>query len=139
MASLTFNNIKQGVLDGTTALTTGNFYAVLVTTAPTDPTTATRASITEAAGGNYAPVALTGFSIGASGNTRYWTFTAPSFANLTTDNAATVKGMVICQRAGGSPASTDKPLIYDEFTSVYTPNGTTPPITTPANGYFVLS
>ena len=120
MPSLVFNSTDLGLLDRTLDLTTGTFYAHLVTTIPV-ATNQTVADLVLAAGGSYQPVTLAGRSIGTDGTGARLTFSDPTWTALWCAAATTIKGMVICRQAGGSPASTDKVISYLERTTAFTP------------------
>lgn len=127
-SGIIFTQVLLGLLNRSFDLSSGTFYAHLVTTAPTDPTLTQVAQLTLASGGNYTPVLLQNLSFGASGNTALWRADDPEWTNLTTNLAATIKGLVVAKRTGGSFATTDpivcyKPISPSQFPTGYTPNG----------------
>lgn len=143
MPSLVFRQIKRGLLDRTQDITSGIIYVHLVTTAPTDATFTTVSQLTLATGGNYTfKQVLAGGDSRTFTNTAagcYWTFTSPVWTSLTTNNAATVKGMVTAKQAGGSPATSDAIWLYNELNSAYTPNGANFTVQIAANGVLELT
>jgi len=102
---------RQNCKDALEAWVSGKtLYAELVTTFPTDPTTAsTRADLTLATGGSYTHQVLSGVTSTATndGNGAYLDCTDPTWTGLYCGSATTIKGMVILVREGGSPASGD--------------------------------
>ncbi|MBD1864173.1 MULTISPECIES: hypothetical protein [Trichocoleus] len=125
---LVFTQTLLGLLNRALNLTSGTFYAHLVTTAPTAPAFTAVSQLTLATGGNYAPVLLSGLGFGTNGNAALWQATNPTWSNLTTDNAATIKGAAICRQLGATPAPTDalicyKPLNSTQFPTGYVTNG----------------
>ena len=129
-SGIIFAQVLLGLLNRSFDLSSGTFYAHLLTTAPSDPALTQVAQLTLAAGGNYAPVLLTNPAFLTSGNTAIWRSDDPVWPGLTTNLAATIKGFVVAKRAGGSFATTDpivcyKPISPTQFPSGYTPNGAT--------------
>ncbi|MFQ3636168.1 MAG: hypothetical protein SNJ57_10080 [Cyanobacteriota bacterium] len=127
-SGIIFTQVLLGLLNRSFDLSSGTFYTHLVTTAPTDPTLTQVAQLTLATGGNYGPILLQNLSFGTSGNTALWRADDPEWPNLTTNLAATIKGLVVAKRIGSSPASTDpivcyKPISPSQFPTGYTPNG----------------
>lgn len=127
-SGIIFTQVLLGLLNRSFDLSSGTFYAHLVTAAPTDPTLTQVAQLALAAGGNYAPIPLQNLSFGASGNTALWRADDPEWIGLTTNLAATIKGLVVAKRIGGSFATTDpiicyKPISPSQFPTGYTPNG----------------
>lgn len=138
MASLVFSSTFLNLMNRTLDISSGTFYAHLVTTAPIQSNT-TVANLTLAAGGNYALQTLTGSNIAADGTGARLTYTNPTWTGLTTNGAATIKGMVVCKQVGGSPATTDPIVTYVELSSAYTPNGADFTIQIPTTGVLKLS
>lgn len=120
MASLVFSSTDLRLINA--YWTASTWYAHLVTAVPVLANT-TVANLTLATGGNYAPQVLTGLTTAADGTGAKVTFSNPTWVGLTTDNSATIKGMVICKRAGGSPATSDLVESYLELSSAYTTGG----------------
>ena len=120
MSSLVFSSAKLNVKNRTLDLTSGNFYIHLVTVIPI-VTNTTVADLVLAAGGNYAAQTATGVGIAADGTGVKVTLGNPAWVGLTTNNAATIKGIVLVKQIGDSPASTDPLIAYGELTSAYTP------------------
>lgn len=136
MASLVFSSTDLRLINA--YWTGGTWYAHLVTAVPTQANT-TVANLTLATGGNYAPQTLTGLTTGADGTGAKVTFSNPIWTGLTTDNTATVKGMVICKRAGASPATSDLVETYVELSAAYTPNGADFTIQIPTTGILKIA
>lgn len=132
---LIFNATKIGLLDRSVNLTSGVFYAHLVTTAPTNPALTTVSQLTLAAGGNYAPYifpSLPSFSvIGSSGIASFGNL---GWNSLNTNNAGNIQGFVVCRRIGASPANTDPLLMYNDLPNAFPPSGATLIINMPATG-----
>lgn len=114
MASLGFSSTSLGILNRSLDLTTGTFYGHLVTTTPAKANS-TVADLTLATGGNYAAQALSGRAVSTDGTGAKLSFSNPTWTGLTTNNAATVKGMVVCRQTGGSPASSDPVVSFVEL------------------------
>lgn len=108
MANFIFNWAAAALADATLDLSTGNYYAHLVTTVPS-LSHATVADLVLPAIGGYSPTTLTGLS----NNTTRWTFDSFSFPKYAFVSAPT--GVVICRRAGANPASTDGIICYSDF------------------------
>lgn len=120
MASLVFSTAKVNVKNRTLDLTSGVFYVHLVTTIPL-VSNSTVADLILVAGGNYTPQVVSGVGVAADGTGVKITLTNPVWTGLTTDNAATIKGLVLVKRVGASPNSTDPIIVYGELSSPYTP------------------
>jgi len=120
MASLVFSSAKVNVKNRTLDLTSGNFYVHLVTTTPL-VTNTTVADLIIANGGNYTSQPVTGVGIAPDGTGVKITLDNPVWTGLTTNNTATIKGLVLIKRIGGTPASTDPLIVYGELSSPYTP------------------
>lgn len=97
----------------TANLSTGTFYAHLVTTVPSQSATLVSDLVLPSVGG-YVPVILTGVSLNAS----RWTANNITFPvyNFTSP----VVGVVICKQSSGSPAPTDSILAYSDLTNSLT-------------------
>ncbi len=129
-SGIIFTQVLLGLLNRSFDLSSGTFYAHLVTTAPVDPTFTQVAQLTLAAGGNYAPMLLSNPGFAVNGNAAIFRADDPVWANLTTNLAATIKGFVVAKQTGGSFAPTDpivcyKPIALTQFPTGYTPNGAT--------------
>jgi len=129
-SGIIFTQVLLGLLNRAFDLSTGTFYAHLITTAPSDPAFTQVAQLTLAAGGNYAPVLLTNAAFLTSGNTAIWRADDPVWPGLTTNLAATIKGFAVAKRVGASFATTDpivcyKPISPTQFPNGYTPNSAT--------------
>jgi hypothetical protein len=85
-------------------LSTGTYYAHLVTAEP-NSTSTTAAALTISTVSNYVPIILTGLTY----NTLKWTFNNFSFPTYNFTTAPI--GIVICKRVGASVSSSD-PIIY---------------------------
>jgi hypothetical protein len=120
MPSLVFSSAKLNVKNRTLDLTSGTFYVHLVTTVPI-VTNTTVADLVLATEGTYAAQTATGVGVAADGTGVKVTLANPTWVGLTTNNAATIKGMVLIKQIGGSPANTDPLIAYGELTSPYTP------------------
>jgi hypothetical protein len=134
MASLVFS---QTDLDQMAAIAGYTLYAHLVTAVPVVGNT-TVADLTLATGGNYALQLLTSVVSSAEGLGAKVLAANPTWTALTTNGAASIKGVAICRRAGASPASTDKVISYVEASSTYTPptsSGTDYLFQFPATGF----
>ena len=94
----------------TANLSTGTFYAHLVTTVPSTNNTLVSDLVLPSVSG-YVPVILTGVSLTAS----RWTASNITFPiyNFTTP----VVGVVIAKQSGGSPAPSDSILAYSDLTN----------------------
>jgi hypothetical protein len=135
MPSLVPDAVNLALLDRSLDLTTGTFYAHLVTAEPTGASS-TVANCTLATGGNYATVVLAGRSMVADGTGAKLTFDNPAWPALTTDGTQIV-GMIICRQAGGAPAGTDPVVGYNRLSTPFTPptaNGTDFTVKIPSNG-----
>jgi hypothetical protein len=122
MPSLVFSSSKINVKLRTLDLTTGVFYVHLVTAIPV-PANSTVADLTLAAGGVYAPAIATmaNPAIQADGTGAKVVLSNVTFVGLTTNNAATIRGMVLCKRVGAAVDPTDPIICYGELTAAYTP------------------
>lgn len=139
MSSLIPRQTKRSFFDHSLVdFSSGTYYEELVTTAPTDPLYTQRSQLTLAQGGNYAPAVVLN-----SGDSRtytntstgcFWSIPNPTWTALTTDGAATIKGMALFKRAGASPAGTDFFVVYNHLSSPYTPNGANFTIVVPSTG-----
>ena len=135
MTTLVPSSTVLGILNRTLDLTTGTYYAHLVTVVPTRSVTNV-ASLTVATGGNYAsqPVTLSAFA--ANGTGVILPSTSPSWTSLTTNGTAIV-GCAICKQAAASPAASDTVVSFLQFnvTSIITLSTTVgSPIVTAASG-----
>jgi len=133
MPSFVFNSAKIGILNATIDLDSDTFYACLVTSIPA-ATVTTRTGLAEASGGTYAPQLLSGTILNAPTTaTVRWTFTNPSWTNLTTGTSTPLLGMVICKRVGSSLATSDPVIAFLEFNNNFTPSGVTFQVDIPNN------
>lgn len=107
MANFIFNWATAALAAATLDLSTGNYYAHLVTTVPAlgHSTVADLVLPT----GTYAATPLTGLSY----NSTRWTFDSFSFPRYSFVSAPT--GVVICKRNGATPATTDGIVCYSDF------------------------
>lgn len=137
MASFAPNANDLKLFDRTLDLTNGTFYAELVTANPAG-TESTVSGFTLAAGGNYARATLSGRSLATDGTGAKLAFSNPTWPGLTTNGAATIKGMIVCRQAGGSATGTDLVISYNELSSAYTPNGADFTVTIPSTGVLKL-
>lgn len=126
MPSFKFKQFTDLSAKGGIDFSTQTFYIALVTAVPAFDIT-TRSGLTEASGGTYAPVVLsnptftyTNPTVNADLKVSFNDFT---FINLSTTSGVPIVGGVVCRRVGGSFATSDPVLLYQEFTSPYTPSG----------------
>jgi hypothetical protein len=108
MANFIFNSAEAGLAANTLDLSTGDYYAHLVTSTPILSDT-TVANLTLPTSVGYEPTNLTGLSYTAS----RWTFADFTFPKYLFASAPT--GVVICKRVGASPASSDPVICYSDF------------------------
>jgi hypothetical protein len=108
VANFIFDWAAAALTAATLDLSTGNYYAHLVTTAPL-LTHTTVADLVLPSISGYAPTALTGLSY----NSTRWTFDSFTFPKY--NFAAAPTGVVICKRTGSTPASTDGIICYSDF------------------------
>jgi hypothetical protein len=108
MANFISNAASAELTAATLDLSTGNYYAHLVTTVPL-LTHSTAADLVLPTTSGYASAALTGLSY----NSTRWTFDSFSFPKYNFVTAPT--GVAICKRAGTTPASTDRFICYSDF------------------------
>lgn len=121
MATKVFDSLALSLADGSLVLSTANFYAHLVTSEPSS-VTANVSGLALVTGGNYSPVSLAGKQITAIANGgAKMTFTNPVWSLLYAGSADPIVGVVICQRAGASPAGTDIPRTFLQLQSSYIP------------------
>lgn len=108
MANFISNTASAELTAATLDLSTGSYYAHLVTTVPLlDNSTAADLVLPTTSG--YVSTTLTGLSY----NSTRWTFDSFSFAKYNFVTAP--KGVAICKRAGTTPASTDRFICYSDF------------------------
>jgi hypothetical protein len=108
VSNFIFNWAAAALAVATLNLSTGNYYAHLVTTIPV-VSDSTVADLVIPSISGYVPTPLTGLSY----NTTRWTFDSFNFPNYAFVGAP--KGVVICKRSGASPASTDGIICYSDF------------------------
>jgi hypothetical protein len=108
MANFISNAASAELTAATLDLSTGNYYAHLVTTIPL-LTQATAADLVLPTTSGYASTPLTGLSY----NSTRWTFDSFSFPKY--NFVAAPKGIAICKRAGTTPANTDRFICYSDF------------------------
>lgn len=120
MASFPFDRVQVGLMDGTLVLATSTFYAHIVTAVPAT-SVETVSGLTLAAGGSYQRQALTGLSLAADGTGYRLSFANPQWTGLWLATATPMRGIVVCRQIGGSPASTDWTISFNEFTNPVTP------------------
>jgi hypothetical protein len=106
MTIFVFDGIQTRIRNNTIDLATGNFYAHLVTVQPA-PTVTAVSGLTLASYTGYASQTLTGVTYTGG----IWDFNNPLFP-VNTGSSQGVVGMVVCERVGGSPASTDPPVVF---------------------------
>lgn len=106
MTTLLFTNARNQIQGGTLNLASGTFYLHLVTAVPSISVTDV-SQLSLATGPTYAPTILSGLSY-ASGVWNFSEALIPSYDNT----GANIVGFVICKQAGGSPASTDVPIVF---------------------------
>jgi hypothetical protein len=110
VANFIFNWAAAALQAATLDLSTGNYYAHLVTVAPALGHS-TVADLVLPTSGSYTSTPLTGLSY----NTARWTFDSFNFPRYSFVTAPT--GVVICQRNGTSPANTDGIICYSDFSN----------------------
>lgn len=108
MSNFIFNWATAAIAATTLDLSTGTYYAHLVTTAPVVGHS-TVADLVLPTTSGYVSTPLTGLSY----NSARWTFDSFSFPNYAFTSAPT--GVVICKRAGASPANSDGIICYSDF------------------------
>jgi hypothetical protein len=108
VANFIFNWATAALAAATLDLSTGNYYAHLVTTVPALGH-ATVADLVLPTTSSYASTPLTGLSY----NSTRWTFDSFSFPKYSFVSAPT--GVVICKRNGATPATTDGIVCYSDF------------------------
>lgn len=126
MSNFIFNAAAAALAVATLDLGTGNYYAHLVTTTPL-PTDSTVANLVVPTVSGYAPSVLTGLS----DNSQRWTFDSFAFPKYTFVATPPV-GVVICKRAGASPAASDQVICYSDFL-----NSVGQVILTPVGAYLI--
>jgi hypothetical protein len=109
VSNFIFNAAAAALVAATLDLSTGNYYAHLVTAAPA-LTDSTVANLVLSTASGYAPTALTGLS----DNSQRWTFDSFTFPRYIFAVTPPV-GVVICKRAGASPVSSDQIICYSDF------------------------
>jgi hypothetical protein len=108
MSNFIFNWAVAALSAATLDLSTGNYYAHLVTTAPALGH-ATVADLVLPAVSGYTSTPL----IGLNYNANRWTFDSFNFPKYAF--ASTPSGVVICKRTGVNPANTDGIICYSDF------------------------
>jgi hypothetical protein len=108
MANFIFNWVESALSANALNLSVGNYYAHLVTAAPLISHT-TVADLTLPGSVGYTSAPLTGLSY----NSSRWTFDNFSFPSYVF--ASIPIGVVICQRVGVSPESSDPIICYSAF------------------------
>lgn len=108
MANFIFNSASAAIAAATLDLSTGNYYAHLVTTVPALGHS-TVADLVLPTTSSYASTPLTGLSY----NSTRWTFNSFSFPKYSFVSAPT--GVVICRRSGANPTTTDAIVCYSDF------------------------
>jgi hypothetical protein len=108
VANFIFNWATAALAAATLDLSTGNYYAHLVTTVPAFGHS-TVADLVLPTTSSYASTPLTGLSY----NSTRWTFDSFSFPKYSFASAPT--GVVICKRNGATPATTDGIVCYSDF------------------------
>uniref|UniRef100_UPI00286C1D5A hypothetical protein n=1 Tax=Chamaesiphon sp. VAR_48_metabat_135_sub TaxID=2964699 RepID=UPI00286C1D5A len=108
MSNFIFNWANAALANATLNLSTGDYYAHLVTTVPALGHS-TVANLVLPAVSGYTSTPLTGLNY----NTTRWTFNSFDFPKYAFVSAPT--GVVICKRNGASPANTDGIICYSDF------------------------
>ncbi len=108
MANFIFNWATAALAAATLDLSTGNYYAHLVTTVPALGHSTVADLVLPTVSG-YASTTLTGLSY----NSTRWTFGSFNFPKYSFVSAPT--GVVICKRNGATPATTDGIVCYSDF------------------------
>jgi hypothetical protein len=109
MSNFIFNAAAAALTAATLDLSTGNYYAHLVTTTP-QPTDSTVANLVLPTISGYVPTVLTGLN----DNGQRWTFDNFTFPRYVFAATPPV-GVVICKRSGASPAASDQVICYSDF------------------------
>ncbi len=109
MSNFIFNAAAAALTAATLDLSTGSYYAHLVTTTPL-LTDSTVSNLVVSTASGYAPTTLTGLS----DNSQRWTFDSFTFPRYIFAVTPPV-GVVICKRAGASPANSDQIICYSDF------------------------
>ena len=137
-----YSNAALEITNGSFDLASNTFYVILLTAsytpAPNTDTLYSDISANEvAAGSGYATggVTLTGVTNTLSGGTVTFNSANPSWASF----SATFRYAAIIQRAGASPAGTDKLLCYTDSGTSITGGGGTFTITMNASGIFTAT
>jgi len=108
MSNFIFSSAAAGLQAGTLDLSTGNYYAHIVTSVPVLNNT-TVADLVLPTTTGYTSAALTGLSY----NANRWTFANFTFPKYLF--AAIPTGVVICKLSGATPAATDIIICYSDF------------------------
>ena len=122
MSQFIFDSAASQIGTGDLDLSTGTYYAHLLTAAPL-PSYTQSSSLQVSTATNYAPLPLSGLSYSGG----IFTFTNPLSNRLTSTTA--INGMAILRQGGASPASTDLPIVYSSTQNLagaettVTPNG----------------
>jgi len=124
MSSLIFNQAKLDVVTNVLQLNTHNFYAALVTAIPAG-NLLTQSQLTQPTGGNYTVKDLANRSLLLESGVVKLRFDNPIWDLLTVAGGASVVGMAIIRKVGGTASGTDPLLAYLHFSAAYTPNGST--------------
>jgi hypothetical protein len=109
MSNFIFNAAAAALTAATLDLSTGNYYAHLVTTTP-QLTDSTVANLVLPTISGYVPTVLTGLN----DNGQRWTFDNFTFPRYVFAATPPV-GVVICKRSGASPAASDQVICYSDF------------------------
>jgi hypothetical protein len=109
MSNFIFNAAAAALTAATLDLSTGNYYAHLVTTTP-QLTDSTVANLVLPTISGYVPTVLTGLN----DNGQRWTFDNFTFPRYVFAATPPV-GVVICKRLGASPAASDQVICYSDF------------------------
>jgi hypothetical protein len=111
MSNYIFTAAAAAITDLTLDLSSGSYYAHLVTVVP-PLASLTVANLTLPNSSEYAPISLTGLSY----SVLRWTFNDFSFPK---DSFATLAplGLVFCKQFGANPAPTDQVICYSDFTN----------------------
>ncbi len=114
MSSYLFTQAQTDLNNSVLDLSTGVYYAHLVTSVP-NPAVTTVSGLVLPTVANYAPKVLTGLIYNAT----KWTFDDANFPVLSYGIAPV--GTVICKQTGSSPANTDRVICYSDRSQILTP------------------
>jgi hypothetical protein len=119
--SFVFISARRGILNRTLDLTRGTFYGMLAGYTPI-PELNTAADVVQIQGGTYGPQILTNLRFVELTTGIGWLLDNPVWANLTSNQAHSVVGIVVAKRIGSVLRSTD-PLVSFTECDPFLPNG----------------